>query len=251
MVDTWALEAHAERCEGSSPSSRTNFINLNLTSIVKDEVLMFKCNGCQRDFGSRVAVRSHWSYCPMKETVKLELPPENVPFENMKWKQKRVFLLVESNYKCSQCGFSKTRENGESILEIDHVDGNHENNEKSNLRVLCPNCHALTPNFRNWGRGKEKSSGRFRKGNAGFSESRETLLELKEKKRKDLDNLIISVVMDTFGSETIDYRRWGWIGRLNDLLTKNHNLMFRQQTVARKIKQLMPTFYEQNCHKRL
>jgi hypothetical protein len=187
----------------------------------------------------------------MKETVKLELPPENVPFENMKWKQKRVFLLVESNYKCSQCEFSKTRENGESILEIDHVDGSHENNEKSNLRVLCPNCHALTPNFRNWGRGKEKSSGRFRKGNVGFSECRKEALASKEKKRKELDDLIISTVMDTFSSGKINYRKWGWIRRLNELLTESFSLKFAQQTVGRKIRELMPTFYEQNCYKRI
>ena len=212
---------------------------------------MFKCNGCQREFRSRFAVRSHWSYCPMKGKVNLFLPAENTPFEDMKWRQKRIYLISEAEYKCSQCEFSKTRENGESILEIDHIDGNHENNDKSNLRVLCPNCHALTPNFRNWGRGTGKSSGRFRKGNSGFSESQENRLDLKENKRKDLDNLIVSVVMDTFDSGTIDYRRWGWIGRLNDILTNHYNMMFKQQTVGRKVKQLMPIFYEQNCYKRL
>lgn len=38
-------------------------------------------------------------------------------------------------------------------LELDHIDGNHQNNALQNLRLLCPNCHALTPNFR----GKNKS----------------------------------------------------------------------------------------------
>ena len=38
-------------------------------------------------------------------------------------------------------------------LELDHIDGNHQDNALQNLRLLCPNCHALTPNFR----GKNKS----------------------------------------------------------------------------------------------
>ncbi|RKZ07823.1 hypothetical protein DRQ25_10630 [Candidatus Fermentibacteria bacterium] len=33
-------------------------------------------------------------------------------------------------------------------LELDHIDGNNLNNEFSNLQLLCPNCHALTPTYR-------------------------------------------------------------------------------------------------------
>jgi hypothetical protein len=48
---------------------------------------------------------------------------------------------------CSQC--ENTNWLGRSIpLELDHVDGNNENNNLSNLRLLCPNCHALTSTYR-------------------------------------------------------------------------------------------------------
>jgi len=33
-------------------------------------------------------------------------------------------------------------------LELDHIDGNSENNDLKNLRLLCPNCHALTSTYR-------------------------------------------------------------------------------------------------------
>ena len=70
-----------------------------------------------------------------------------------------------------ECGYDKCRPDGKSILEIDHTDGNPKNNAKENLKVLCPNCHALTPTYKNWGRvAGEKSSPRFRKGHKGFDE---------------------------------------------------------------------------------
>jgi 5-methylcytosine-specific restriction endonuclease McrA len=33
-------------------------------------------------------------------------------------------------------------------LELHHIDGDHSNNELSNLTLLCPNCDALTDNYR-------------------------------------------------------------------------------------------------------
>lgn len=33
-------------------------------------------------------------------------------------------------------------------LEVHHIDGDRLNNELSNLQLLCPNCHALTDNYR-------------------------------------------------------------------------------------------------------
>ena len=55
--------------------------------------------------------------------------------------------------KCSACGLETWA--GQPIpLELDHIDGNHHNNALNNLRLLCPNCHSLTPTFR----GKNKRS---------------------------------------------------------------------------------------------
>lgn len=52
--------------------------------------------------------------------------------------------------KCERCG--NTEWLGSTIpLELHHIDGNHKNNNLSNLQLLCPNCHALTDNYR--GRG--------------------------------------------------------------------------------------------------
>ena len=66
----------------------------------------------------------------------------------------RRYLLEKSKGKCSQCGWNKVNPiTKRSALEVDHKDGNSENNSELNLRILCPNCHSLTTNFKNLNKG--------------------------------------------------------------------------------------------------
>lgn len=67
----------------------------------------------------------------------------------------KKYFLEKHGSRCSQCGWNKKHpKSGKVPLEIDHIDGNSENNLEKNLRLLCPNCHALTPNFKNRNKGK-------------------------------------------------------------------------------------------------
>lgn len=49
-------------------------------------------------------------------------------------------------YRCEQCGEEKWLEQP-IPLEVHHEDGDCLNNEMNNLKLLCPNCHALTDNY--------------------------------------------------------------------------------------------------------
>jgi hypothetical protein len=56
-------------------------------------------------------------------------------------------------HKCYCCGL--TSWNGQPIpLELEHKNGNPQDNSLDNLTLLCPNCHALTTTYR----GKNKKS---------------------------------------------------------------------------------------------
>jgi len=211
---------------------------------------MFKCSACNRAFKTKHSVRAHWRFCPVG-SEEFSLQQEDVKFDEMNWKRKRLYLIEKAEHKCTICGFSKTRPDGRGILEIDHIDSDHTNNSIENLRVLCPNCHALTPNFRNWGRKSTKTSKRFRAGNKGFETFRTNTLSEKQQRLEDQNNLIVSVIMDTFDTGLIDYRKRGWIGKLNDLLTKNYSMMFKQKTIGRKVREILPDFYKQNCWKKI
>lgn len=71
----------------------------------------------------------------------------------------RKYLLEEAKYACVKCGFDTRHPDGQSILEINHINGIPNDHRKSNVEVLCPNCHALTPchGGRNKGHGRPKT----------------------------------------------------------------------------------------------
>lgn len=84
-------------------------------------------------------------------------------FNFNKLQEKKVFkggellkFLINVMNKPRQCECCKNVEwNGEPIpLNVHHIDGNHYNNDLSNLQILCPNCHAQTDSF--CGRGRLK-----------------------------------------------------------------------------------------------
>lgn len=66
----------------------------------------------------------------------------------------RRYLLQERGERCSLCGWSERHPiTGRVPLDIDHINGNYADHRPENLRLLCPNCHALTPTYKALNRG--------------------------------------------------------------------------------------------------
>ncbi len=65
----------------------------------------------------------------------------------------KKFLVEERGEKCEECGQTSTHNNKPLVLQLDHVDGDSDNNFPSNIRLLCPNCHSQTENFGSKGKG--------------------------------------------------------------------------------------------------
>ena len=78
------------------------------------------------------------------------------------WKEEGTFskgtvkrYLAEQKEGCWSCGVTEWN-NKPLVLELEHIDGNSENNTEENLSLLCPNCHSQTDTYK----GKNTGNGR-------------------------------------------------------------------------------------------
>lgn len=104
-------------------------------------------NICQKDFQT-------------KEEIKKWLSGKDNPINTngllRPWARQYLFKLF--NNKCVLCGWGEiNKTTGKTPLEVDHLDGNFKNNEITNLRLLCPNCHSLTSNYKSLNKGNGRS----------------------------------------------------------------------------------------------
>lgn len=60
----------------------------------------------------------------------------------------RRHLFEKHDHKCQQCNWSERNPvTGNIPLQVDHINGDSTDHRPDNLRLLCPNCHSLTPTF--------------------------------------------------------------------------------------------------------
>lgn len=110
---------------------------------------MAMCPICMRDFSKK---RADQIYCSIScannsrnnGIVKLIESNEIVGNSAL-----RSYLMHRWNEKCQRCGWGIRNETSGSVcLDMHHIDGNSENTKLSNVELLCPNCHSLTPNYK-------------------------------------------------------------------------------------------------------
>jgi Zn finger protein HypA/HybF involved in hydrogenase expression len=78
------------------------------------------------------------------------------PFEELGMENKRRRVFEEQEHRCNCCGISEWQ-GFKIVLELEHKDGNNQNNTRENLEGLCPNCHSITDTWR--GRNKPAKNG--------------------------------------------------------------------------------------------
>ncbi|MFE2087504.1 HNH endonuclease [Streptomyces sp. NPDC059460] len=65
---------------------------------------------------------------------------------------RRALAEIGVPERCAECGTSPRWQGKPMTLEIDHINGDWSDDRAENLRLLCPNCHAITDTWCRGGR---------------------------------------------------------------------------------------------------
>jgi Zn finger protein HypA/HybF involved in hydrogenase expression len=115
--------------------------------------------------------------------------------------------------KCECCGIVEWN-NQPAPLELDHINGNHEDNRLENLQILCPNCHAQTETYRGRNRADKKKKA-------------EKIARIKKEKEVkpsyDHNALKKDEVEERLKKIShIDLGKFGWVQKVADALNLTH-----------------------------
>ena len=152
------LEGHQHKYCSKSCRNRNNYLTQGQEFICQECGKIFKSRNPNRKFCSNECCAKHRG----KETIDKWLKGKYFLDSNSSLsKHIRLFLYERAHYKCEECGFEGyNKRTNNTILQIHHIDGNCGNNSRENLKVLCPNCHAMTENYMALNKGK---SARFKR----------------------------------------------------------------------------------------
>jgi hypothetical protein len=92
-----------------------------------------------------------------KHNWNTKIPLEDILIRGGEYTTTRIGKrLIKENIlpnACNRCAINEWQ--GEKLsLHLDHIDGDNTNNLIENLRLLCPNCHSLTPTYCGRNKGK-------------------------------------------------------------------------------------------------
>ena len=60
----------------------------------------------------------------------------------------REYIEQEQNHRCAICGIENMWNGKPIVFVLDHIDGNSNNHNRNNLRLICPNCDSQLDTYK-------------------------------------------------------------------------------------------------------
>lgn len=147
-----------EKCaRGFSTKEKRSEINKKVSKKLKGRIGNNK-NGFRKGYDPRRKIFSYEDRLKGWELSKkyTENKILSTPIEKLSKGTRKKLLIKERGNRCETC--KNTHWLGNSIkLELEHKDGNKNNNIRDNLLLLCPNCHSFTLTWRKSKNPKKKN----------------------------------------------------------------------------------------------
>lgn len=76
-----------------------------------------------------------------------EILVQNSKYENTSLLKNRILKENLLEYKCTKCGNTGEWNGEKLVLQLEHINGIHNDHRIENLCFLCPNCHSQTKTY--------------------------------------------------------------------------------------------------------
>ncbi len=133
-----------------------------ITYKLKDVANCVWCNGVLSRRSQKLYCKPQ---CKTEHAFRLRLDHWLETGESTENRNLRKFITYIDGYTCSCCGLSDWN-NKPITLEVEHINGNSEDDSRENVCLICPNCHSQTDTYKgkNRGNGRHARAQRYRDG---------------------------------------------------------------------------------------
>ncbi len=150
-------------CSQSCSATYNNKLRIKKPSRLRHQITCVNCGKNGKSVGRVFCSKSCYVESNKKKVInKIESGDTTLYFTAYK-----KYLIEKHGCKCMECGWDKTNiTSGNVPIELEHIDGDSTNNKLENLKLLCPNCHSLTPTYKalNKGNGRHSRMIRYNEG---------------------------------------------------------------------------------------
>ena len=118
--------------------------------LISKRIKKYCNNKCQGELKSKSIVKKAFLAIENNNNIFKSIDVES------RWKKK--YLIEKHGNKCMNCDWCEVHPiTGNIPIQLNHIDGDSDNNKLNNLELLCPNCHSLTFNYGNLNKGNGRN----------------------------------------------------------------------------------------------